>query len=209
MTHPAPLATTHMEGSTPMPRLRLAALVAALLSLALAATAAADGAWLDARPPAQWNTPRMALPAAPPLDPNTNPQCVENARHADTDEDEELVKAGWLLVGSYVGGWDTLVVRAASGFDGMCRPLGYNYFVFVDGLFAGTVSPVLMDSRTDGSATTVEIQSEGDIAVMFSRYAESDPLCCPSRTSLAQYAVDRRTGQPVLMLTNVFTQSTE
>jgi hypothetical protein len=190
--------------------MRLAALAFAALSLLLVAPApvAADGAWLDDDPPSQWNEPRMAIPVAPPLDPATNPRCIDGARPPDTDEDEELVKAGWLLVGSYVGGWDMLVIRAASGFDGMCRPLGYNYFVFADGIFAGTVSPTLMDSRTDGSASTVSISFAGAFDVLFSRYAETDPLCCPSRTSLAHYEIDPRGGAPVVSLVSVFTQST-
>jgi len=188
-------------------RLAASALAIAVTLLVVASPARADGSWLDAQPPAQWNTPRMAIPEALPPDPATDPRCVDNARPADTDADEDLIEAGWLLVGSYVGGWDTLVIRAASGFDGMCRPLGYNYFVFVDGLFAGSVSPILMDSRTDGSATLVAIDAAGSINVMFSRYAESDPLCCPSRTSLARYTIEQRGGAPVLTLTNVFTQT--
>jgi hypothetical protein len=190
--------------------MRLAALAFAALSLLLIAPASvvADGAWLDDDPPIQWNEPRMEIPEAPPLDTSTNPRCVDGARPPDTDEDEELVKAGWLLVGAYVGGWDMLVIRAASGFDGMCRPLGYNSFVFVNGIFAGSVSPTLMDSRTDGSASTVSINFAGAFDVLFSRYAETDPLCCPSRTSLAHYEIDPRSGAPVVILVSVFTQST-
>ena len=143
----------------------------------------------------------------PAVNPSTNPRCLDGARPADTDEDAELIGAGWLLVGSYIGGWDMLVIGAASGFDGMCRPLGYNYFVFAHGIFAGTVSPVLMDSRTDGAATDVSIGFEGAFDVTFSRYAETDPLCCASRTSFAHYEIDPRGGAPAVILVNVTTQS--
>ena len=79
---------------------------------------------------------------------------------------------------------------------------------FVNGIFAGTVSPVLMDSRTDGSAVRSLIQDRDQLVVQFSRYAESDALCCPSRNSLAMFHIDRVSGAPVLVLMSVFTQTT-
>ncbi len=36
---------------------------------------------------------------------------------------------------------DGEVVLGRSGVDGMCRPLGYQGFVFVGGRFAGTLAP--------------------------------------------------------------------
>jgi hypothetical protein len=195
-----------------MSSLKMVVLVAALgiLILARATPARADGAWLDQMPPAQWNAARMSIPAAPavPAADIVNPQCTQQARPPDTDEDEELVRAGWYLVGHYEGGWGMLVVTAAANFDGMCRPLAYQEFVFVNGIFAGTVSPVLMDSRTDGAAVRTVIQNRDGLMVQFNRYAESDALCCPSRTSQARFGIDRAAGAPVLVLMSVFTQAT-
>ena len=93
----------------------------------------------------------MDLPQASPMDRSTNPQCLPQRRPVDTSADQALVDSGWTLFSGYQAGWDTYVVAALSGYDGMCRPLGYNVFVFVDGQFAGTISPDVMDSRTDGS----------------------------------------------------------
>src|SRR5689334_13774205 len=125
-----------------MRTLAMLALIAALFP----GRAAADGSWLD-QPLATWNSPGMDLAQAPGMDPSTNPRCLDGGRPAETDADQALVANGWTLFSSYLGGWSTVVVRALSGYDGMCRPLGYNEFVFVDGQFAGTLSPDLMDSR--------------------------------------------------------------
>ena len=61
----------------------------------------------------------------------------------------------------------------------MCRPLGYNGFVFVDGAFAGTISPEPMDPRTTGAGSITGLQN-GRINARYVRYAATDPLCCPS-----------------------------
>jgi hypothetical protein len=186
----------------------LAILGGAIVAVVLAtSTAGADGRWLDRQPPVQWNTPRMAIPHAPPAE-VVVPGCGDTARPADTAEDREVIRAGWHLFGSYVGGWDMLVIRANSAYDGMCRPDGYQYFVFVHGLFAGAVSPELMHARTDGSANEIVIEGADRLTVVFDRYAETDPLCCPSRTSTANYRIDRSRGAPVLALAEVSTQST-
>jgi len=58
-----------------------------------------------------------------------------------------------------------------SAFDGMCRPLGYQFFVFSGGRFAGTLSPHPMDSRTDGAAQIPPLVSARELAAAFSRYA--------------------------------------
>jgi heat shock protein HslJ len=65
----------------------------------------------------------------------------------------------------------------------MCRPNQYQDFVFVRGVFAGTLSPQLMDSRTDGALSQVSLQSATRLTVVYARYASADPLCCPSRTT--------------------------
>ena len=189
-----------------MKRLLLAALLLALLG-APAMPAHADGTWLD-QPLVNWNVPGAAVPAAPAGD-FSNPMCGQDARPAETAEDQAVSDAGWTLFGAYQGGWGITVVSGLAGYDGMCRPFGYQFFVFVNGAFAGTVSPAPMDSRFDGSATIVRLETSGRLAAQFSRYSDSDPLCCPSRISFVTYGFDASQGAPVLAPISVSTQSTQ
>ena len=109
---------------------------------------AQDETWLDGDL-ASWNTPGMAIPAAPTIDGNPDPRCVERERPAETAEDDALIAEGWHLFLPYQRGWGVTLISGLASYDGMCRPLGYQSFVFVDGVFAGTVSPEPMNSRTD------------------------------------------------------------
>src|SRR5205823_14531931 len=71
--------------------------------------------------------------------------------------------------------------------------------------FAGTMSPVLMDSRADGSLVA-RGQEPGDVVFgEYNRYAPDDPLCCPSAKSRARFKIDRRGSAPVLLLESVST----
>ena len=119
-------------------------------------------------------------------------------RWAEGPEDQALVDAGWKLYGSYQAGWGVRVIKALSGHDGMCRPLGFQEFVFADGRFAGTISPVVMDSRTDGSGRVIGLDQDG-LTARFSRYSPEDPLCCPSGESMVQYDLERGDAGPVLV----------
>jgi hypothetical protein len=67
-------------------------------------------------------------------------------------------------------------------------------FVFVDGRFAGTLSPELMNSRTGGTATEVRLYSASHVAAEFARYTEKDPLCCPLCTSSVSLQITRDVG---------------
>ena len=40
-----------------------------------------------------------------------------------------------------------------------------------------------MDSRTDGALGRVFLQSANRLTAEYARYAASDPLCCPTRTT--------------------------
>jgi hypothetical protein len=175
------------------------AFFALVLLLALfPASAAADGSWLD-QPLNDWNQAGMDIPQAPLMDPSTNPQCLPQARPIDTAADQALSDAGWTIFSSYNAGWDTFIVRGLSGYDGMCRPLGFNVFVFVDGQFAGTISPDLMNSRTDGAGDVRFFAAKDSISADFQRYSATDPLCCPSGSASVFYKVNRTRGGPVLV----------
>ncbi len=106
--------------------------------------------------------------------------------------------AGWTFYNGCQAGWGLRVIWALSGYDPMCRPLGYQVFVFADGAFAGTVAPAPMDSRTDGSLQNVQLVG-GAVAATFARYAPSDPACCPSRPEVyVGYTVERGPTGPRL-----------
>jgi hypothetical protein len=113
--------------------------------------------------------------------------------------------AGWTLYGPQQKFDETTVISGQAGADGMCRPLGYNYFVFYKGQFAGTISPSAMNSREDGSATFVHLEEQLSLAAEFSRYADKDPLCCPSRTSFVTYRIQFNPNGPMLVAESVNT----
>src|SRR4051794_28955782 len=112
-----------------------------LLSLAFSTvTAAQDGNWLDGDH-ASWNTAGMEIPTAPDVDGNPDPRCAEKERPVETDADKALVAKGWKIFAAYQSGWDVTVVSALAGYDGMCRPWGYNSFVFVGAPSPGRIQP--------------------------------------------------------------------
>ena len=180
------------------------------LILALAFTPVhADGVWLD-QPLQQWSRPGMAVPAAPPRTTVDDPRCEAQARPPETPQDQQVTTAGWTLFAPYRGGWGLTIVSGLSGYDGMCRPFGYQFFVFVDGAFAGTISPLPMDSRTDGAGGLEEyFDGSGTLSGTFARYAPTDPLCCPSAQSTVEYRVERTTSGPVLVPASVQTAPTQ
>lgn len=118
---------------------------------------------------------------------------------------------GWVLVGTYSSGWNARVVTAATNFDGMCRPLGFQAFVFSSGTFAGTLSPTPMDSRTDGAIGNVYLrgsispQASVELNADFARYKDSDPLCCPAATSSVSYQLAMVDGKPLVKPTQAYT----
>lgn len=159
--------------------------------------AAQDASWLDGDL-ASWNTPGMSIPIAPAPNAAPDPRCVERERPAETAEDEALAAEGWRLFLSYQSGWGVTLIPALSDYDGMCRPLGYQYFVFVDGTFAGTIAPEPMNSRFDGSADNVNLWFKDQLGADFRRYAAEDPLCCPSGSASVQYTIEETGDGPVV-----------
>jgi hypothetical protein len=106
-------------------------------------------------------------------------------------EDRAVTARGWTLVGAYHRFGPTVVVMGTSSVDGMCRPNGFQAFVFVNGTFAGTLAPNPMDARTDGSIASLSVTLFGanDIEADFARYVAADPMCCPHATSAVLYHV--------------------
>ncbi|MBV9174315.1 MAG: LppP/LprE family lipoprotein [Chloroflexi bacterium] len=157
--------------------------------------------WLDL-PLSNWNTPGAAVPAAEPA-PSTLPMCSNEERAPANPAESQLAPQGWKLetYWSPIGGSSQQVILATSGYDGMCRPLAFNAFVFSNGRFAGTLSPNPMLSREDGVLTgTPSVLPDGTMQAEFIRYAPTDPLCCPSggRTPVV-YALESVSGAPVVV----------
>ena len=174
------------------------AVVAITMTLMLpTAGGAQDVSWLDGDL-ASWNTPGMVIPAAPETGGEPDPRCTERERPAETAEDDALVAAGWRLFLPYQRGWAVTLVSGLAGYDGMCRPMGYQHFVFVDGLLAGTVSPDPMDSRSDGAADAVNLWFSDQLSATFRRYTADDPLCCPSGSTAVDYTIVSTPDGPVL-----------
>jgi hypothetical protein len=188
---------------------RTAVLSAAALVLAgtamIAEAEAQSCYWLDCQPPMNWwNQPGGAIPRGPKSGfADEIKECEkrgagETTKSAPTPETRQVTEAGWLgaMVDKRVG--DTVIVFARNGVDGMCRPMDYQYFVFVGGRFAGTLSPRAMASRTDLSGWLEEKPQVRRFTVEFARYHRDDPLCCPARSTTVTYEIREAPGGPVV-----------
>ncbi len=156
--------------------------------------------WLD-EPLQNWNAAPTRVPKAPKgFADFSDPMCkgVPAPHVAATPAERAVSAAGWLLDGPEQRHGQTLLIAAKTDIDGMCRPMNYQYFIFVAGEFAGTVSPVPMNSRVDGAGFGIRFSNELAIVADFQRYAPSDPMCCPSRTSRVSFAIEWQNGRPVL-----------
>jgi hypothetical protein len=161
------------------------------------ATPAPEATWLDGSF-ASWNHAGMPIPTAPDVDGNDDPRCADQERPAETEQDTALIAKGWHLFLPYQRGWDVTLVWGLAGYDGMCRPWGFQVFVFVGDTFAGTISPDPMFSRTDGAADTANLWSKDQASAEFRRYTSEDPLCCPSSSTSVEYTIESTADGPVL-----------
>jgi LppP/LprE lipoprotein len=168
--------------------------------------AQAPASWLD-RPLANWNGPRKALPKPPAGDARAA-DFVARCRLAQlrsTSAQRAVASGGWVpfrYFGKDLSRGDVDIIGGMAGADGMCRPLKFNVFVFVGGRFAGTLSPIVMNSRIDSGSGAASFAESG-IDVLFDRYAPSDPLCCPSARVMVRYRIDRTSRGPVVVPVSV------
>jgi hypothetical protein len=183
-------------------------LLVALASAQPAVAQWADGAegadWLDA-PLVVWNVAGASVPPARREMPR-DPLCERTVRAPETTGARQVAQQGWTVDGPSRTALDLELVLGANGEDGMCRPMGFNLFVFVVGRYAGTLSPVLMDSRMDGVIGEIELLGTGAghleprIRATFRRYAATDPLCCPSGPDgVVEYAIPAGIDGPVVV----------
>lgn len=163
--------------------------------------------WLD-RPLTAWNKPGagVPLPAQKPSQPAalmkrcslTSPTQAGAAAVAAAGwvpylhQDRALARDGVEIVGG--------LTDAGAG----CDPAGFNLFVFVNGRFAGTLSPVPMTASRDGVAGAVRILSTDSLTTEFARFAPGDLECCPSTRLRVTYRIDRG-DLPTIVATGVQT----
>jgi hypothetical protein len=153
--------------------------------------------WLDDAQ-TTWNVPGRPIPAAPVPLATENQQCHGQVRPAETAEDAAVVAQGWQLYGAYVRGWGITLVGASLGFDAMCRPVPYQQFVFVDGVFAGTLAPAPTLPQTEGALVDSGISAAERLFGVYLRHAPTDLRCCPSDEATVAFAVERRPEGPVV-----------
>jgi hypothetical protein len=175
----------------------------ALVTAGLLVAATSGTAWLDVTSPVNWNVAGASLPAAPrPADADLAPggRCQSELRPPSTPEDRAVVLRGWSLVGPYHRYGHTSVFLATSSADGMCRPSGFQGFVFVDGSFAGTLSPELMNSRSDAAiaGAGIDLYNDHALGVTFTRYAASDALCCPHASTSVSFEIKLADGRSIV-----------
>jgi hypothetical protein len=123
--------------------------------------------------------------------------CQQYVRPAETPEDLQVADRGWLLTTPYQLGWGISVIEGFVNFDAMCRPVSFQYFVFVDGVFAGTLAPEAMWPRLDGALFDVWIGAD-EVGAIYDRYTAGAGLCCPSAQTRVAFAVDHTAASPVI-----------
>jgi len=187
--------------------MRALVVTAALVLLAQSASAG-SGDWLD-KPLAGWNTAGDSVPKAPAPkgDSPTDPRCAGPLRQPSTPPERAVAAAGWSLFSKARVSGSAIALLAEASVDGMCRPWDYQAFVFVTRRYAGTLSPALMDSRTDGALSEVRLLSSTDLEVDFLRYTDTDALCCPSRLSTVRYRIEFGPTGPAVVPLSVHTKS--
>ncbi len=167
----------------------LVATFAFVLSFNIYAVAQSSYNWLDDKPLPNWNSRSRAILQTEKMSSSELAQCGRFVRQPTLAADKLLAKYGWTLVGPAQVYGKTTVVTWAQGFDGMCRPRGFQTLVFVGSRVAGTLSPGPMDSRTDGSLVNVRMTSETTLTAEYIRYRATDALCCPYKTEAVTFVI--------------------
>ncbi|MDQ3636175.1 MAG: META domain-containing protein [Acidobacteriota bacterium] len=154
-----------------------------------AAQVAAQSVWLGMNPLPSWNERSRAILQTKKISSDELKRCAVVVRKPSLLQDFLLTKMGWTLVNAAQIYGDTTVVSTAEAFDGMCRPLKFQTYVFVGKLLAGTLSPAQMDSRTDGALVNVQLTGEKNLTAEYVRYREADALCCPYKTEMVTFQI--------------------
>jgi hypothetical protein len=173
-------------------------IAAFVVVLPLSSNAFAQKNWLDQNSMSNWNGGN-GISKTKKISSAELKRCADEVRQPSLEADSILMKNGWTLLGNPTQVYgDTAIVSVAGAFDGMCRPLKSQTFVFVGSKLAGTLSPTLMDSRTDGSLTHVKLTSATTLTADYARYRTSDPLCCPWKTQEVSFVIKQDGGNYLL-----------
>ena len=162
--------------------------------------------WLD-RPLAASNKPAAAVPA-PAQKPSQPAALVKRCSLTSPTSSmgaSAVATAGWIpyLHQDRVLSRDGIdVIGGLTDASAACEPVGFNLFVFVNGRFAGTLSPVPMTASRDGVAGAVRLVSADSLTTEFARFAAGDLECCPSTRVRVTYRIDRG-EQPTIVATGV------
>lgn len=149
------------------------------------------GSWLDIDLE-NWNQAGASVPRPPKSNSESPATCPELLRTPTTSEEKEIARAGWFPLSLLRINSEMTVATGYLGVDGMCRPDEYQAFVFVRGVFAGTLSPEVMRARGEGSLGKILFDDSRDILIgEFSRYKPSDSMCCASGVLQVEYLVQR------------------
>jgi len=173
-------------------------IAAFVVVLPLGSNAFAQKSWLDQKSFSNWKS-GGEVAKTKKISPAELKRCADEVRTPSLSADSLLMKKGWTLLGNPTQVYgDTAVVSVAGAFDGNCRPLKSQTFVFVGSNLAGMLSPELMDSRTDGALTNVKLTSAMTLTAEYARYRGSDPLCCPWKTQEVSFVIKQDGGNFLL-----------
>jgi hypothetical protein len=98
---------------------------------------------------------------------------------------------------------DIEIVGGMSDATDACAPASFNFFVFVAGIYAGTLSPVDMTTGKDGVIGIVRFPPGDVITAEFVRYGVTDTECCPSGRARVTYKVARTPAGAVIVPTEL------
>lgn len=150
--------------------------------------------WLDA-PLGAWPT-EGSVPRAAVVSGTASRSCL--ATPPASREVDQIAAAGWRpfqLFDRPIGRGGVVVMGGLRDLTTDCAPAAFQVFVFVDGAFAGALSPVEMTTGRDGVVGAVRVLPVDVITAEFARYATGDSECCPSSRVRVSYGIDRSGGR--------------
>src|SRR5262249_48955461 len=138
---------------------------------------AAAASWLD-EPLRAWSS-GPAVPKALTRATGASKPCL--AEPAASVEVQQVRAAGGRPLQMFdrpIARGATTVLGGLRDLTADCAPASFHVFVFVDGAFAGTLSPVEMTTARDGVVGAIRLLPDDVLTAEFARYAAKDSECC-------------------------------